>query len=127
MASWVQPLDDSARRVTLPYVTEASPRFQIDGAYATFEGRARPVGARTLRRTREWTVSTVWNDAIRADAESYLTLLRDVVQEADPRLQIHLEPDNGTIVDAVVVAPDVPQQLGTARTDITVTFRQVAP
>lgn len=125
MASWVQPYEDTSRRVTIPHVTEAANNWQLDTAWVHFEGRTHPVAARGTRESDEWTVTTVWGQAERADAEAFLALLRAVALESDRRLDLRLEPDNGAVVQAVVHAVDVPQQIATARTDVTVTFRRV--
>lgn len=123
--SWVQPYEDSGRRVVIPHVTQADESWSLDTGWVWFEGRTYPVAARGPRETQEWTITTVWGEQERATAEDYLALLRSVAQESDRRLDLHIEVDNGAVQDLVVRAVEVPQQIGRARTNIAVTFQVV--
>lgn len=125
MASWVQPYDDAARRVTVPYITAVENRWQVDTVWVHFEGRAQPVAARGTRETDEWTVAAEWAHDERSDAAAYIDLLRSVALESDTRLEVHLEPHNGAVVDAVAQCVDVPRDADAGGETIAVTFRRV--
>lgn len=125
MASYVQPYENPAGRIDLDTIGSVESTWERDAASVHFEGRAYPVTARTDRVTEEWTVTTVWWPENRPTAESYMSLLRDTAVAADSRLEVHLEPRNGSWVDAVVQTTDVPQELSNGGTDLAVTFRRV--
>ena len=124
--TYIQPKGDPDRRVEIPYSHFPSQTWQMDAAYTFFEGRRLPVGARGEHVTNEWTLTTVWPPADRPQAEAFLALLRDVLFEADARLDLHLDaPPGGTELDLVVEAHDIPQALPAGVTNITVIFREV--
>lgn len=126
MPSYVQPLDNPASRIALDnHITGVDGTWERDAAQTHFEGREFPVTARTDRVVEEWTVGTAWWPETRDLAETFLALLRDAAVADDGRLELHLEPLNGAVVDAVVTTVDVPQELSNGGTDATVTFRRV--
>lgn len=118
-------MGDTLRRVDIAHATAASETWSVDGAYTAFEGRVFPVGARGQRVVNEWSVQTLWGLDERTQAQSFLQLLRDVAQETDARLDVHIEQYNGTTVDFVGETHEVPRGLSTNSTEISVVFRQV--
>jgi hypothetical protein len=123
--SWIQPLGDETRRVTIPHATAAAQTWTLDAAYTFFEGRTYPVGARGEHVTSTWAITSAWSFDERPDAEAYLQLLRDVAQETDARLEVHIAaPVDGTDIDFVGEAHDIPQDISNG-TDVAVTFTQV--
>lgn len=126
MSSWVQRYQLSSTRQAVPHVTNVTAEWAVDMGWIFFEGRTSAQAARGTHESERWVATTVWGPEERADVENFLSLLRDAVQQDDKRLEIHLEPLNGQFVDAVVMATEIPQQIGSAQTNVVITFERVS-
>jgi hypothetical protein len=124
--SWVQLLGDSSSRVGLHRVKAVRQPWSVDGESIWPALASSPSDARGEYVTSEWTLELVWDAGETGDAHALFDLLREAAVSADARVEVHLgAPHGGAEIEFVGETHQVPQTVGVAKTEATLTFRQV--
>lgn len=102
--SWVQPLNDSAARVTVPYLQPPSETWTVNADQPTVAGRRYPLGLVGGQVTNEWQFETVWPSAERPVADDFVALLKSAADSDDARLLVNIAGPYGGSGDIQFVA-----------------------
>lgn len=128
MPSWIEPLGDTASRITVPYLRPPSESWQVNSDAPFVASRRYALGLVGGEVSSDWTFETVWPVALRPQADQFVAMLKTAAESADARLLVNIAAPHGSTAGDILFVGEthqISQQFTAGSSTVTMTLIRV--